>query len=489
MKIVFVASEMVPYAKTGGLADVIGSLPSEVRKLGHEAVIFIPRYKVVDAQRWGLRVAVDRLEVLLGTEKETGRIYHSVREDGVQVYFVDHPEFFHRDCLYGTALGDYPDNDRRFTFFQRTVLETLKVVNFSPEIVHCHDWQTGLIPVYLKTLYAGDRFFHKAKTVFTVHNLSYQGNFPPDSLAATGLGWEHFRMERLEFYGKISFLKGGLLDADTVTTVSERYAQEIQSKEFGAGMEGVLARRRDTVFGIVNGIDPEEWNPEKDRDLAASFSLKRLDKRGINKAALQKENGFSVDPKIPLLGFVARLVEQKGMDILIPAVGKVMQLGTQVVVLGTGEEKYHQALRDLAKKYKGRFGIHILFDAKMAKRIYAGSDFMLFPSYYEPCGLGQMIALRYGSVPIVRATGGLADTVEEFDPRTGKGNGFSFIDYTQEALIEAMERSLAVFREPENRIKLVTNAMTSDFSWAASAKKYVRFYETTKKRPLEGIER
>ncbi|MBI3316384.1 MAG: glycogen synthase GlgA [Candidatus Omnitrophica bacterium] len=489
MKIVFIASEMAPFAKTGGLADVTGSLPREIRLLGHEVIAFVPRYKSVDPMSLGLEVAVERLRVPMGSEKEAARIYKTRLDSGVDCYFIDHPEFFCRDALYGTPLGDYPDNDRRFTFFQRAVLETLVYLGIKSDILHCHDWQTGLIPVYLKILYKKTPLFQKTKTIFTIHNLAYQGTFPPDSLAATGFGWEEFRMERLEFYGKISFLKGGILDADTVTTVSERYAREILTPEFGCGLEGVLSKRKDRLHGVVNGIDPQEWDPEIDEDLAENYSLKRPSGKTTNKIDLQKENGLNPDVKIPLLGMVTRLADQKGMDIFIPAISALLEMGAQIVLLGTGEEKYHQMLRDIAKKNKGKIAVHILFDSKMAKRIYGGSDMMLFPSYYEPCGLGQMIALRFGTIPVVRATGGLADTIQEFDGTRRLGNGFLFEDYTSEALGAACRRALSLFRAPELWNDLIQNAMQCDFSWAASAKKYVKIYELTKRQATEGSEK
>ena len=484
MKIVFAVSEMQPFAKTGGLADVAGSLSAALQGLGHEVAVFLPRYKTVDVRKLELKNVLDRFEVPVGSDKEGGRLWERKLENGVRVFFIDHPEFFNRDAFYGTPHGDYPDNDRRFIFFQRAIFQCLKGISFKPDMMHCHDWQTGLIPVYLKTLYASDPFFQKTKSVFTVHNLGYQGNFPPDSLPATGLGWEHFRLERLEFYGKVSFLKGGLVDGDAVTTVSERYAQEIQTQEFGCGLEGVLARRRESLYGVLNGIDLEEWNPETDRDITAHFSAAKVDKKAANKAALQKENSLLLAPQKPLIGMVTRLVDQKGLDILIPALGPMMQMGVQFVLLGTGEEKYHHVLRDFARKNRGQCGVHILFDAKMAKHIYAGSDMMLMPSYYEPCGLGQMIALRFGSIPVVRETGGLADTIRNFDPRTGAGNGFSFREYTPEALLDSVERALKVYENKEEWQKLVRNAMGSDFSWDASAKRYGRIYETTKRRPI-----
>lgn len=489
MRVVFAASEMAPFAKTGGLADVIGSLTGEIYALGHEVSVFIPRYRNIDTHKLGVKTVVEQIEIPLGAESEKAKILLYQMANGVRVYLVEHPEFFTREGFYGDSQGDYADNDRRFIFFQRAVLDGLKAMNLKPDVIHCHDWQTALIPVYLKTLYAGESFFLKIKSVFTIHNLGYQGNFPPDSVPTTGLGWDQYRMDRLEFYGKISFIKGGLIDADIVTTVSERYSQEIQTKEFGAGMEGVLAKRKDHVFGIVNGIDLEEWNPESDKDLPAAFTAKKIEKKYLNKAELQREDHLKVDPKAPLIGMVTRLVDQKGIDILLPALSTMMEMGMQFVLLGTGEERYHHILREFAKKNKGRASVHILFDMRMAKLIYAGCDMLLVPSYYEPCGLGQMIALRFGTIPVVRATGGLADTVRDFDIKTSEGNGFVFKDYTTEALTEAVKRAVETYKNEKKWAELVQNAMACDFSWGASAKKYVSLYESTSKKASKSSEK
>lgn len=477
MRIVFAAPEMVPFAKTGGLADVAGTLPKEIQALGEEVLCFLPKYKKVDPNRWPLKEMVNRLQIPVGSEMETGRVFRFDDPSGVQVFFIDQPEYFSRDELYGTPLGDYPDNDRRFIFFQRGVLETLRKLSLKPDVIHCHDWQTGLLATYLKTLYAKDPVFQKTKSVFTIHNLAYQGNFPPDSLSLTGLGWEEFRMERLEFYGKVGFLKAGLVYSDVLTTVSPRYGEEIQTKEYGCGMEGVLRSRRDDLVGIVNGIDPQEWNPQTDRDIPSSFSAKQPEGKAVCKTELQKENHFKVDERIPLAGIITRLADQKGLDILAPAVEGFMKRGVQMVLLGTGEEKYHQIFRELGKRYPSQLGAHILFDAKLAKRIYAGSDLFLMPSSYEPCGLGQLISFRFGTIPLVRETGGLADTVRDFDPKNGKGTGFVFKEYTTSALLKTLDRALASFQDPKVWLKLVKNVMKCDFSWASSAKKYVELYE------------
>lgn len=484
MKIVFVTPEMVPFAKTGGLADVAGTLPKEIQELGHEVVCFLPKYKKVDANKWPLKVALDRLQIPVGSEVETGRVFLYDDPSGMKVYFIDQPEYFSRDELYGTPMGDYPDNDHRFVFFQRGVLEALHKLGFKPDVVHCHDWQTGLVGTYLKTLYANDPVFMQTKTIFTIHNLAYQGNFPPDSLPITGLSWDEFKLERLEFYGKVSFLKGGLVYSDALTTVSPRYAEEIQTKEYGCGMEGVLQTRRPDLAGIVNGIDPREWDPENDPDIPVHFSATKLEGKAADKAALQKENHLKVDPKVPLLGIVTRLADQKGLDILAPAVEGIMKRGAQIVLLGTGEEKYHQLFRDLAHKHADQLSAHILFDARLAKRIYAGSDIFPMPSRYEPCGLGQLISFRFGTVPLVRETGGLADTVLDFNSKTGEGTGFVFKEYSTKALLQTLDRAFAVYRDPKLWVKLMKNGMKGDFSWRASAKQYVELYARSKRKPV-----
>jgi starch synthase len=476
MKVAVVASEMVPFVKTGGLGEVTGTLAREISKLGHEVYAFLPRYRKIDLKKWSFQVESDSLTVSLGAEKETGRILGYSLDGAIRIFLVDHPGFFSRDDLYGTPLGDYPDNDRRFIFFQRAVLETLKAFKIKPDIIHCHDWQTGLIPVYLKTLYAGDTNFKKTKSIFSIHNLGYQGNFPPDSLPTTGLGWEQFKMERLEFYGKVSFLKGGILDADAITTVSEHYAREILTKEFGCGMENILASRKNKLRGILNGLDYREWNPETDPDIVERFGPKTADRKIKNKIALQQENDLEPSAGTPLLGMVSRLDGPKGVEILLQALGSILQLGVQFVLLGSGDEKYHRIFRDFAKKNPDAMKVHIVFDSHMAKRIYAGCDMALFPSYSEPAGLGQLIALRYGTIPIAHATGGLADTIREFHAPSGEGNGFVFHNHTAEALAAAVKKAVESFRNERNWKRLVQNALLADYSWTAAAKKYVHLY-------------
>ncbi len=483
MKIIFACSEMVPFAKTGGLAEVTATLASEFRKQGQDITVFLPYYKAVHLDPAITELVLEGLRIDLGSEQETGKVYRSKTADGIPVYFIEHKLFFNREELYGPVLQDYPDNDRRFLFFQKAVLEALKLLKIKPDVIHCHDWQTGMIPVFIKTLYAKDAFFQKTKTVFTIHNLAYQGNFPPDSMPLTNLDWGHFTMDRLEFYGKLSFIKGGIVDSDVVTTVSQRYAREIQTKEFGCNLEGVLIEQREKLQGIINGIDSVTWDPSNASDLPAAFNAQALEGKARCKAVLQQENGLDLNPKAPIAAVVSRLVEQKGIDLVVECLGRMMELGFQFILLGTGEEKYHRVLREMGRKRRSQCSIHILFDARMAKRIYAGSDFLLVPSYYEPCGLSQMIGLRYGTIPIVRATGGLADTIQSFDGKTLKGNGFVFENYHTAALAAVIEKGLEVYQNPKVWTRLVQNAMACDYSWTASAKKYLQLYETTARLP------
>lgn len=480
MKIIHVASEFGVFAKTGGLADVTSSLVDALAGLGHEVSVFLPRYRLSEPASAGFKKVIDSIEVTIGHQKEKGAVYSGRLASGVNVYLIDHSEFFTREFIYGTYTGDYADNDRRFTFFQRAVLAAIDKLQLEPEIIHCHDWQTGLIPVYLKNREFRSARFKKIRTIFTVHNLAYQGNFPPDSLPVTGLGWEHFRFDLLEFYGKMSFIKGGLVFADAITTVSERYAREIQTKEFGCGMEAVLRERAADLHGIVNGINPADWDPSHDDSLPSKFSAENLSGKEVCKLALQRENELAPNADVPVFAFISRLVAQKGLDILIPALEQLATLGIQLIILGTGEERYHQALRDLAKKNRNWLKVHIVFDPEIAKQMYAASDFFMLPSFYEPCGLGQMIAMRYGTVPLVREIGGLADTVAEFNSVSKTGNGFTFQDYRPEALVDAVRRGVKVFHKKSEWRQLQKNAFACDYSWESSARKYVQLYQTVK---------
>ncbi len=484
MDIVFAASEMFPFAKAGGLGDVMGSLPREVARRGHRVYVFLPKYKWIAKQKFGLSKELEGIVIPMGSEQETANIF-SCAWNEVTVYLVDHLEYFGRDYIYGTPLGDYPDNDRRFTFFQRVVLEAMKRLRIEPDVLHAHDWQAGLLPAYLKTLYRSDPNFKKTKSMFTIHNLAYQGNFPPDSLSITGFSWDEFHYDKLEFYGKVSFMKAGLVYSDVITTVSERYAREIQTKEFGAGLEKALEIRAADIHGIVNGINPEDWDPEKDKALSKNFSKQNLSGKEACKEALQKHQRFKVNPHVPLFGFVGRLVTQKGLNLLIEVIEDMMKLSWQLVVLGTGEEKFHSALRILAARHPGQLGINITYDEKLAKEVYAGSDIFLMPSQFEPCGLGQLIAMRFGTVPLVRDVGGLADTVSEFELESGKGNGFKFSRYKSSDFLKTMNHAVEVYENRKKWLRLVKNCMESDFSWKESARRYVALYERAERKALK----
>jgi starch synthase len=485
MKVLFAVSEAAPFAKTGGLADVAGSLPIALASLGHDVRVVMPRYRQVDKEVYGLK-HLTTFPVPLGTWHERCDIFEGRLDSGVTVYFVDKDIYFDRPGLYRTAEGDYPDNAERFIFFSRAILELCPAIRFAPDIIHCNDWQTGLVPLYLKTLYQGPGPLRKARTVFTVHNLGYQGQFWHWDMQLTGLGWEVFTSEGIEFWGKINFLKAGIVYSDHITTVSKTYGQEIQTPEYGHGLDGVLRKRATDLSGIVNGIDYRRWDPSHDRAIAKPYSGARLSGKRACKLALQTLVRLPITND-PIIGMVTRLVDQKGLDILTEALPSIMALGIQLVILGDGDEKYHRLLTDAAERYRGSVRVLLRYDDDLAKKIYAGCDLFLMPSRYEPCGLGQMNSLRYGTVPVVRRTGGLADTVADFDPRTGSGTGFLFEEYSSAALVNCLLRVLEVMGDVKMWKHLVRNGMKQDFSWERSAKEYVKVYrKAMKKNRVQG---
>jgi starch synthase len=473
MKILYAASEAVPFAKTGGLADVAGSLPLALGELGHDVRLVMPRYRSVNSKQFGLKPAAI-FYVPLGSWQERCDVLQGRMGKNVTVYFVDKNIYFDRPDLYRTPRADYTDNAERFTFFSRAVLELCRAIGFRPDIVHCNDWQTGLVPFFLRTLYGGAPF-ERTKSVFTVHNLGYQGTFWHWDMRYLGIGWEHFTPEGIEFWGKISFLKAGLVYSDVVTTVSRTYSREIQTPEFGRGLEGVLAKRARDLYGIVNGIDYREWDPGRDASIAKKYGVLRPAGKASCKEELLKALGLP-SSDVPLIGMVTRLVAQKGLDVLAEAIPEMMALGVQLVVLGTGEERYHRILTGAAARYPGQVRVLLRYDDRLAKRIYAGCDLFLMPSQYEPCGLGQMIALRYGAVPVVRRTGGLADTVRDYNRRTGGGTGFVFDDYTADALVECLKRAIALYGDAKKWRLLMRSGMKQDFSWKRSAGEYLKVY-------------
>jgi starch synthase len=462
MKILLCASEVVPFAKTGGLADVAGALPLVLEGLGEEVIITLPRYKTIQEPRFKIQRLSDDISFSLIGRK-------------IRVYFIENERYFNRDGLYGDKNGDYQDNLDRFTYYARRSLDLLKEINFRPDIIHVHDWQAALIPVYLKTLYRNDRFYKDIRTVLTIHNIGYQGLFPQDEFPKLGLDWSLFNIENLEFYNQVNILKGGMVFADIINTVSTTYSKEIQTPEFGFGLEGVLSQRKSDVFGVLNGLDYTIWNPQTDKFIAKDYSAANPKAKSLDKEDLQKICGLPLKKDIPLFGIVSRLAEQKGFDILAEGIERICKMDLQLVILGTGDLKYHLILGEIVKKFPRVISLHLKFDDILAHRIYAGSDIFLMPSKYEPCGLGQMISLRYGTIPLVFKTGGLADTVNE-------ENGFVFDQYNQEELIKTIKKASRAFKNADKWPKLIQKAMACNFSWEASARKYIQLYETAKSK-------
>jgi len=481
MKIVHVASEMVPYAKTGGLADVVGALPRALARMGDDVTVVVPFYgKLMETRGFGARPVKSPkgdVQAQVGEAVVKGRLLRMELPGGVKIVFVSQSAFYDREGLYGTPAGDYPDNASRFIFFARAAIEAMLSLDIKPDIVHVHDWQAALVPVYMNSLYGDRKEFARAKTVLTIHNLGYQGLFPREKMHKTGLGWNMFTFDQLEYWGQVGFLKGGIAFADAITTVSPTYAKEILTPEQGMGLQAALDYRKGDLTGILNGIDYDTWDPKKDEQIPAKFGPGSMKGKSECKEALRMKLRLPMREGVPVVGIVGRLTSQKGFDIFEAALPELMRREVQFAILGTGEQRYHKLLRRSAKQYPDRIGLEIAFDDKLAHLIEAGSDFFLMPSHYEPCGLNQMISLKYGTIPIVRATGGLDDSIEQFDPRTKQGTGFKFEEYTPEALIEAVDMALAVHRVPPEMKAIRQNAMRCDFSWGRSAREYRRLYD------------
>jgi starch synthase len=485
MKILFVASEVAPFAKTGGLADVTGSLPHELKLQGHDVRIIMPYYKTVTKGDFLVRKIRKSVEVPLGGSLYKGLLRHTLLDD-IPVYLLENKELFCRDYLYGSPAGDYPDNPRRFAFFCRGVLELLKRMDYRPDVLHCHDWQTALIPLLLKYEYAGDPFFADMAVIFTIHNLAYQGLFPAAALDEMGLDSSYFDIGRVEYYGNVNLMKGGILTADLINTVSETYCEEILTKEQGSGLEGVIRTRRDALSGILNGIDYSQWDPATDREIYRNYTASAPAGKAANKKALQKLLGLEPDANIPLVGMVSRMIDQKGFDLIEPLLPDFAAGELQLVVIGSGDAKYVKMFNDIRARGAANIALHEGFDPALARKIYAGSDIFLMPSHFEPCGLGQLIALRYGAVPVVRKTGGLKDTIVDELDNAKEPDGFSFEEYTPEALWEALTRALQAYRNKERWKKIVRRGMNCDFSWKQSAAKYEGLYSRALAR--KGVE-
>ena len=480
LKVLFLSPEAVPFAKTGGLADVAGALPNALRHLGVEVEVMLPLYRVVRAREFQARPLLKDLAVPLGNSELTAQVLGAETEAGLSVYFIEREDLYDRPNLYGTPLGDYYDNLERFAFFAHAALETATTLSLKPDVIHCHDWQTGLVPALIKGPYRDSTPLGAPATVFTIHNLGYPGLFPADKLSLTGLSKDSFfHPEGLEYYGKISLLKAGIVYSDTVTTVSPSYAKEIQTAQYGMGMEGILRHRRAHLHGILNGVDYSLWDPSQDPHIPAHYSPRKLIGKKACKDALIQQMGL--DPtlsKRPLLGMVSRLDVQKGLDLLVEILDDILSLDVGLVILGSGDEQIQQAIQQAAQRYPGRISLLIGFDETLAHCIMAGADIFLIPSRYEPCGLTQMYALKYGTVPLVRATGGLDDTIVQFVSRTGRGNGFKFRPYKAAAFLKAVREAVALFTDLKAWRKLMANGMKADFSWEQSARKYLELYKS-----------
>ncbi len=486
-KILFVTSEVVPFVKTGGLADVSAALPQMLAELGHEVRIVVPKYGAVDDRKFKIHevVRLKDIQIKIG-DKEVIFSLKSCFLPGqkvrVQIYFLDNQEYFgSRNSLYVDPMTgeSYIDNDERFILLNRAVFELILKLGWIPDIIHCNDWQCGLIPAYLKTVYQNEENFDKFKTLFTIHNLAYQGEFSKTSFKKTGLPESLNSPKGILQKSKLNFMKSGLLYADVINTVSETYANEIRTdNKLGEGLKDVLSKRKNDLYGIINGIDTKVWNPEKDKHLPKKYSIKNVEQKSVNKQALTEKFGFEYKEDVPVFGLVSRLYDSKGLDLIQKIFPQLMKLDIQMILLGTGDKKYHTFFDKMSHQYRDKFACYLGFNDDLAHLIEGGSDFFLMPSKYEPCGLNQMYSLKYGTVPIVRETGGLADTVKKFEEKSGNGNGFVFKNYTTKDFMAEIKRALKVYKNKQQWMNIVRNGMKSDFSWNSSAKKYLELYKT-----------
>jgi starch synthase len=481
MHVIFAASECLPFAKTGGLADVVGALPREIVKLGHTVTVYLPLYARMQPLIEGEpKYAVRSITIPFRYYNRFVGVVDGGLRNGVQYYFIDCPELFERKELYGPSGREYPDNAERFGLFCRAVLEASKLLGV-PEVFHVHDWQASLIPVYLRTVYASDPMLRGARTVLTIHNAAYQGKFSPTTTEALLFPWSLFTMDKLEEYDRFNFLKGGVVYSDLLTTVSKKYAQEIQTAEFGEQLEGVLRLREPRLRGILNGVDYALWNPAADGYLAAHYTPDNLDgKRQCRADVLHAFGLEQVEETTPVIGVVSRFAPQKGFDILASIADELAARDVAVVALGTGEPSFESFFRGWAFRHPGNIAVQTRYDEALAHKIEAGADLFLMPSRYEPCGLNQIYSLRYGTVPVVRATGGLDDTIEEWNAATGTGTGFKFEGYDPKDLLATVDRALEAFRDKDAWTRLMRNGMAQDYSWEKPAREYAAIYEEAK---------
>ena len=484
LKIAFAATECVPYAKTGGLADVAGSLPIDLTEFGCEIKVFIPKYSRIDESTYGLKYNWDigEMPIRINDAIRSVHIHQGkLPNSKIDVYFIDCPHYFYRYRIY----TDDPDEDERFTLFSKAIVETLQRLQWAPDVIHCNDWQTGLLPLFIKDNYNWDRLFDHTATLFTIHNIGYQGLFSKSVLTSAEIDAKHFYSGGpIEHNGAVSFMKAGVSFSDLINTVSNTYSHEILTPEYGAGMEFALNNRKDDLYGVLNGADYNVWNPEKDPHLPYHYTINDLSGKYLNKRFLLKHFGIEPDENTPLIGIVSRMVLQKGFDIFTDALNDLMQLDAQWIILGSGEDRFESLFRWLSNKLSGKVGAYIGYNDELSHLIEAGSDMFLMPSRYEPCGLNQIYSLKYGTVPIVRKTGGLADTVKDWDEQNHygfkDGNGFSFYDYSGFALFKSVERAVNTFKHKNIWKKIQLNGMRADFGWTRSAEKYIELYRLAK---------
>ena len=479
LKILFVISEMYPYAKVGGLGDVAASLPKALKKMGHDVRVVIPRYGFIDPDHYRAQICLQSMGVWMGDKEEWCSVYRTESAGSVPVYMIEHGLYFHREGLYhDNSMNDYDDNPRRFAFFSRAALQLAKDMEFKPDIVHANDWQTALSCAYLKVWHWNDPLLGDAASILTLHNVAYQGIYPKEFFNYVGLGWQNFTEEKFESYGKVNFLKGGVHYADLVNAVSPSFADEITAPGGGFGLAPYLSNKKENVVGILNGIDYEIWNPQTDPNLPAHFSAEKPAGKQKCKQELQKTFDLKTDKKVALIGTIGRFVEQKGFHLIAQAIERVLNdMHVQFVILGSGESDLQDYFGNLPVRYPGKAGSYIGYDNKRAHLIEAGCDFFLMPSLFEPCGLNQMYSMHYGTLPIVRATGGLNDTVENYNEKAGTGTGFKFSDTSADALYYTVGWAVSTYYDrPKHMHSMIRAAMKRDFSWQSSASRYVTAY-------------
>ena len=478
LKILILSAEVVPFAKTGGLADVVGALPKALKVLGHDVRVVMPRYGKIDPEHFGLKHEIGPFAVPLDTSMEDATFLRGAipsKAGDVPVYFVENKRLYDREGIFM-----YPDDAERFVFFCRAALEGARALDWRPDVVHCHDWPTAIVPNWLKTIYAQDPFLAETGSVYTIHNLAYQGIFGYRVLEVAGLATSGFILhpDIPHLNDVVDFMGRGIYYADIINTVSETYAQEILTPQLGEGLDPLLRERRDRLFGVLNGIDWDEFNPETDTYIAAHYHRSHLDGKRACKQALQKLFNLEQNSECPVIGMVSRLSDQKGFDLISAISEEILKLTpAQLVIVGTGDQRYHDFFLSLRQRYPTQVGIEFTFNAELPHHVYAGSDVYLMPSRFEPCGLGQMISLRYGTIPVVRATGGLADTVHDWNPASHSGNGFVFQDYDHMALFAAIVRALEAYKYCDSWHELMVHGMSADYSWESSARKYVDLYQ------------